>query len=157
MLPAIILFAVTYVLMISFGKYRPYIALTSGVLFIITGMLPGNQIIGALDFNVLANAELALTFKVTPENGGAAISGKHLDEGNLVAWAATPLTAINNFKLVKEADGWALKVGFSAQEITLAKVPFTECAADFFEDDLAQLCVGVANFANPACNICTSP
>ncbi len=53
MLPAIILFAVTYVLMISFGKYRPYIALTSGVLFIIFGMLPVNQIIGALDFNVL--------------------------------------------------------------------------------------------------------
>ena len=39
--------------MIAFGKYRPYIALASGVLFIITGMLPGNQILGALDFNVL--------------------------------------------------------------------------------------------------------
>ena len=53
MLPAIILFAVTYVLMIAFGKYRPYIALTSGAIFIISGMLPANQIIGALDFNVL--------------------------------------------------------------------------------------------------------
>ena len=53
MLPAIILFAATYVLMIAFGKYRPYIALTSGVIFIITKMLPVNQIIGALDFNVL--------------------------------------------------------------------------------------------------------
>ncbi|MEF2837476.1 MAG: SLC13 family permease [Oscillospiraceae bacterium] len=53
MLPAIILFALTYVLMIAFGKYRPYIALASGALFIITGMLPMNQIIGSLDFNVL--------------------------------------------------------------------------------------------------------
>ena len=53
MLPAIILFAVTYVLMIAFGKYRPYIALTSGAIFIISSMLPANQIIGALDFNVL--------------------------------------------------------------------------------------------------------
>ena len=53
MLPAIILFAATYVLMIAFGKYRPYIALTSGLIFIIAGMLPVNQIIGALDFNVL--------------------------------------------------------------------------------------------------------
>ena len=53
MLPAIILFAATYVLMIAFGKYRPYIALASGVIFIATGMLPGSQIIGALDFNVL--------------------------------------------------------------------------------------------------------
>ena len=53
MLPAIILFAATYVLMIAFGKFRPYIALTSGAIFIISGMLPFNQIIGALDFNVL--------------------------------------------------------------------------------------------------------
>ena len=53
MLPAIVLFAATYVLMIAFGKYRPYIALASGVLFILFGMLPVNQIIGALDFNVL--------------------------------------------------------------------------------------------------------
>ena len=53
MLPAIILFAATYVLMLTFSKYRPYIALASGVIFIISGMLPVNQIIGALDFNVL--------------------------------------------------------------------------------------------------------
>lgn len=53
MLPAIILFAATYVLMLTSSKYRPYIALASGVIFIISGMLPFNQIIGALDFNVL--------------------------------------------------------------------------------------------------------
>ena len=53
MLPAILLFAATYVLMLTFSKYRPYIALASGVIFIVTGMLPLNQIIGALDFNVL--------------------------------------------------------------------------------------------------------
>ena len=53
MLPAIILFAVTYVLMIAFGKYRPYFALASGLLFILTGMLPVSDIIGSLDFNVL--------------------------------------------------------------------------------------------------------
>ena len=53
MVPAIILFAATYVLMLTFSKYRPYIALTSGVIFIISGMLPLNQILGSLDFNVL--------------------------------------------------------------------------------------------------------
>ena len=53
MLPAIILFAATYVLMLTFSKYRPYIALASGVIFIISGMLPFGQIIGSLDFNVL--------------------------------------------------------------------------------------------------------
>ena len=53
MLPAILLFAVTYVLMLTFSRYRPYIALTSGLIFIITGMLPLGEIIPSLDFNVL--------------------------------------------------------------------------------------------------------
>ena len=53
MLPAIILFAVTYVLMLTFSKYRPYIALASAVVFIATGMLPVDQILPNIDFNVL--------------------------------------------------------------------------------------------------------
>ena len=53
MTTAIIIFAVTYVLMLTFSKYRPIIALASGILFIGTGMLPLNQVIGSLDFNVL--------------------------------------------------------------------------------------------------------
>ena len=53
MLPAIILFAATYVLMLTFSKYRPYIALASGLIFILCGMLPASDIIGSLDFNVL--------------------------------------------------------------------------------------------------------
>ena len=53
MLPAIILFAVTYVLMLTFSKYRPWFALASGAIFIVTGLLPAQQILGALDFNVL--------------------------------------------------------------------------------------------------------
>ena len=53
MLPAIVLFAATYVLMLTFSKYRPYIALASAVIFVISGMLPLNQILPNLDFNVL--------------------------------------------------------------------------------------------------------
>ena len=53
MLYALILFAVTYVLMLTFSKYRPYIALGSALVFILTGMLPLDQILGAIDFNVL--------------------------------------------------------------------------------------------------------
>ena len=53
MIPAIVLFAVTYVLMLAFSKYRPYIALISGVIFIVTGMLPLNEVFGSIDFNVL--------------------------------------------------------------------------------------------------------
>lgn len=50
---AICLFAATYVLMLIFSKYRPYIALGSALIFIVTGMLPLDQILGAIDFNVL--------------------------------------------------------------------------------------------------------
>ncbi len=53
MIPAIILFAITYVLMLTFSQYRPYIALGSAALFILSGMLPLEQILPNLDFNVL--------------------------------------------------------------------------------------------------------
>ena len=53
MIPALILFALTYVFILAFGKYRTYIALGSGILFIITGMLSLTNVIDAIDFNVL--------------------------------------------------------------------------------------------------------
>ena len=53
MIYALILFSVTFILMMIFEKYRPYIALTSGVLFIVSGMLPLKAIWGSIDWNVL--------------------------------------------------------------------------------------------------------
>ena len=53
MTPAILLFAATYVLMLTVPKYRPWFALASGGLFVILGMLPVAEILPALDFNVL--------------------------------------------------------------------------------------------------------
>ena len=53
MIPALVLFALTYVLMLVFSKYRPYIALASALVFIVTGMLPLAEIWGAIDLNVL--------------------------------------------------------------------------------------------------------
>ena len=50
---ALALFAVTYILMLVFSKYRPYIVLASGIIFIVSGMLPLGSIFGAIDFNVL--------------------------------------------------------------------------------------------------------
>ena len=50
---ALALFAVTYVLMLVFGKYRPYIALASALIFIVSGMLPLSSVLGTIDFNVL--------------------------------------------------------------------------------------------------------
>ena len=53
MYAAIALFAATYVLMLVFSKYRPYIALGSALIFVLTGMLPVGNVLGAIDFNVL--------------------------------------------------------------------------------------------------------
>ena len=53
MIWAIILFAITYIGMLAFSKYRPYIALGSALIFIVTGMLPLSELFGAIDFNVL--------------------------------------------------------------------------------------------------------
>lgn len=53
MIFALVLFAITYVLMLSLSKYRTFIALGSAVIFIVSGMLPFDQIFGSIDFNVL--------------------------------------------------------------------------------------------------------
>ncbi len=53
MIFALILFAITYVLMLTFSKYRTYIALGSALIFLISGMLPLNQFFPSIDFNVL--------------------------------------------------------------------------------------------------------
>ena len=50
---AISIFVITYILMLIFSNYRPYIALGSALIFIITGMLSLSNIVGAIDFNVL--------------------------------------------------------------------------------------------------------
>ena len=53
MYAAIALFAVTYILMLSFSKYRPFIAIGSALIFIVSGMLPLKSVFAAIDFNVL--------------------------------------------------------------------------------------------------------
>ncbi len=50
---ALAIFAVTYVLMLVFQKYRPYIAWASAIVFIVSGMMPLEKVFGYIDFNVL--------------------------------------------------------------------------------------------------------
>ena len=52
MIPAIAIFAVTYILILAFGKYRTYIALASGVIFVAAGILPLSEVLSSIDFNV---------------------------------------------------------------------------------------------------------
>lgn len=53
MIYAILLFVLTYVLMMIFQKQRPFIAIASAALFVIIGMLPIGEALPAVDFNVL--------------------------------------------------------------------------------------------------------
>ena len=50
---ALVLFLVTYVLMIVLPKYRPWVALTSAVVFLVAGIVPVGEVPSAIDFNVL--------------------------------------------------------------------------------------------------------
>ena len=47
------LFAITYVLLLAFSKFRAYIAAVSAVLFVVLGILPVTQVPSAIDWNVL--------------------------------------------------------------------------------------------------------
>lgn len=50
---AIVLFALTYVLMIALPKVRHWVALSTALIFVCLGVLPFTQIPGAIDWNVL--------------------------------------------------------------------------------------------------------
>jgi len=50
---AVALFIITYILLLSFSKIRAYIALTSAALFIILGIVPIDEVIYVVDWNVI--------------------------------------------------------------------------------------------------------
>ncbi len=94
MIPALILFAVTYVLMLIFGKYRPCIALTSGLVFICTGMLPLEKILPSIDFNVLLMiiGTMGLVALFTESRMPMLLSDLIMERVPNVKWAAVALS-----------------------------------------------------------------
>ena len=50
---ALILFIITYALMIALSEKRPYVALVSAVLYVVLGIMPVSQILTEIDWNVL--------------------------------------------------------------------------------------------------------
>ena len=53
MVLALVLFLLTYVALLIFANYRAYIALASGALFVILGILPLTDVPSAVDWNVI--------------------------------------------------------------------------------------------------------
>lgn len=93
MLPAIILFGLTYVLMLIFSKYRPYIALISGLIFVISGILPIGNILGAIDFNVILMiaGTMGLVSLFTESKMPALLADLLMEKVPNVQWAAVAL------------------------------------------------------------------
>lgn len=94
MVVAIALFAATYVLMLAFSKYRPYIALASGLIFVVSGILPINQIIGSIDFNVILMiaGTMGLVALFTESKMPALLADLVMEKVPNVQWAAVALS-----------------------------------------------------------------
>ena len=50
---ALAVFVLTYVLMLALPKYRPFVAIGSALVFVVSGMLPLGEVLPSVDFNVL--------------------------------------------------------------------------------------------------------
>lgn len=93
MIPAIILFVVTYILILSFSKYRTYIALASGAIFVLAGMLPVSDLLSSIDFNVLLMiiGTMGLVSLFTESKMPAMLADMIMEKVPDVKWAAVSL------------------------------------------------------------------
>lgn len=93
MIGAIVLFALTYVLILAFGKYRTYIALASGVIFVLSGMLPVSELFSTIDFNVLLMiiGTMGLVSLFTESKMPAKLADMVMQKVPNVKWAAVSL------------------------------------------------------------------
>ena len=94
MIPAIAIFAITYILMLVFGKYRAYIALASGIVFVASGILPLDKVIGSLDFNVIfmIAGTMGLVALFTESKMPAFLADVIMEKVPNIKWAAVSLS-----------------------------------------------------------------
>ncbi|MBQ7089622.1 MAG: arsenic transporter, partial [Clostridia bacterium] len=99
MIPAIVIFALTYILMLIFGKYRPYIALAAGLIFIATGILPLGEIWGSIDFNVILMiaGTMGLVALFTESKMPMLLADLIMEKVPNVKWAAVALSLFSGF------------------------------------------------------------
>jgi len=53
MIIAIILFIITYILLLAFPKHRAYIALASAAVFVVSGIMPYEKVLSSINWNVI--------------------------------------------------------------------------------------------------------
>ena len=88
------IFLVTYILLLAFGRYRSYIAAASAVLFVLLGILPLDQVAGAIDWNVLLMIGGTMgTVALFIESGMPALMADVImDHMPSIKWAAVALS-----------------------------------------------------------------
>ena len=98
MIPALIVFVITYVLMLAFQKYRPYIALSSALIFIVMGYLGVYEMniltaLAAVDYNVLLmmSGTMGLVTLVIASKMPARLAEMIISKVPNVKWAVTAL------------------------------------------------------------------
>ncbi len=87
------LFAVTYILMLVFSKYRPYIAIASGLIFVISGMLPLDKIYNPNNLNVILMiaGTMGIVALFTESKMPALLADLVMEKVPNVMWAAVSL------------------------------------------------------------------
>ncbi len=94
MIPALIIFIVTYVLMIALPKWRYIVALVSAAVFLILGILPIGKVVSAVNWNVLMMLAGTMgTVSLFIESGMPnRMGGMLLNKAPNVMWAAVILS-----------------------------------------------------------------
>ena len=92
---ALILFILMYAFMIIFSSKREYIALFTALLFIILGILPVNNIVSAIDFNVILMmlGTMILVYYFIDSKMPAKIADFLLDVSPSVKWVTILMSA----------------------------------------------------------------
>ena len=108
MIPAVIMFAIAYVLMLIFGKYRPYIALASGLIFVVSGMLPLTQVFPSIDFNVIMMiaGTMGLVALFTESKMPALLAEWVMDRVKSVRAAAVATAVFAGWRCWTALSGW---------------------------------------------------
>jgi Na+/H+ antiporter NhaD/arsenite permease-like protein len=91
---AILLFAATYVGLLSFPKYRAYIALGSALVFIVLGYMPIGEIFQSIDWNVILmiSGTMGIVALFIESKMPAKLADTIIDKAPNVKWAIIALS-----------------------------------------------------------------
>lgn len=99
MIKALVLFILTYVLLLALPKVRAYIALGSAALFVILGILPIGEVFGAIEWNVILMiaGTMGIVYLFTESKMPALLADIIIDNTPNMKWAIVALSLFAGF------------------------------------------------------------